>query len=177
MEEESKIKGKFTKAGKPKKAQPVKVEALHLNAIMIFPNLPSFHAMAIVFSFVGFDDKVQVVLSQLSHKTRSYSLTHKEALQAFPSVWKPEISDILEFGDEEYGYNAVWPDEATLNKLPPNKKIKLKTICYTQWLTCLFMSGIQVEFTHKKKSKMLKASPDAKEDIKKIDIDTGRQIA
>ena len=128
------------------KRKPVPISDKKIAAKEVFPNLPSFHSIAVIFSYMGFDDKIRAILSQLSHKTRSYTVTHDHALKSFPVIWKPQISHLLDFGDEKVPYDAVFPDEEKLSKLPTDRQVRIHTLKYSQWLDCLFMSGVQVEF-------------------------------
>ena len=93
------------------KRGPVLISDRKLTAKEVFPKLPSFHSIAVILSYVGFDDKIRATLAQLSHKTRTYTVTHDHALKSFPVIWKPQISYLLEFGDEKVPYDAVFPDE------------------------------------------------------------------
>ena len=71
-----------------------------LDAMLIFPKLPSFHTIALVFSFFNYQQRVACLMAMLSKKTKDYFRGHKEILDSFLVKWNPIFTRVIVFGGQ-----------------------------------------------------------------------------
>ena len=99
----------------------------------LFPDLPSFKAIAIVFSYLDFDIEIKQLLIQLSRPTRLYLKIHQEILRNYLLSWTSVTTTedlCIEFGSKGENWQGSWPLKEDMKEFPVNKKVRLERILY-----------------------------------------------
>ena len=143
-----------------------------------FSALQSFHATAVVLSYVGYEDQVFLLLQSINKNTYAYFMLHKIQLLGFLVKFKPEIDQAIEFGEPvEEDWDYVYPDEEKLAQLPSFKPNKLKAVNYKIASIHGGLTGIQFVFTDGHKTPLFEV-PRAmgRDQLKTIELDTAKTI-
>ena len=144
-----------------------------------FPSLPKLKVINMILSFYGFLDEVEKLMSRLSHESQEHFKDNEKQLKKTIVNWKPEITGLIDFGDQNEDWNNIYPTKEQIEKHPRDRLIKLKTIRYKEYYFGE-LSGIQFEFTNGIKTPMFETERAKRKDplieLKTIEIDTSKTI-
>lgn len=120
-------------------------------------------------------------MKQLSHATRKYTHSHRNVLKSYLVVWKPQITETINFGWAQYKSNNSWPEEAIIrNQFKSYKKIKLAQMNYKHMNNSDQLCGIQFVLTNGLKSPLYQSLHSRKQKtspkLKTVKIDTSKRI-
>ena len=76
-----------------------------------FRRLPDLQVTAVVLSYLDYEEDISMLLQILSRDCRNFYANWHQFLRRTVTSYEPWIKDVLEFGDEKYQADCVFPSE------------------------------------------------------------------
>ena len=81
-------------------------------------------------SYVGYEEDLNHMLQILSRNCRNFYQNWHQFLRRAVTSYEPWVKDVVEFGDEKYQADCVFPKEDQLLSFPKDTIIRLSEIRY-----------------------------------------------
>ena len=95
-----------------------------------FRKLPELKVTTVILSYVGYEEDLNHMLQILSRNCRNFYQNWHQFLRRAVTSYEPWIKDVVEFGDEKYQADCVFPKEDQLLNFPKDTIIRLSEIRY-----------------------------------------------